>query len=249
MSADAQSANDDVNLSELLRRGIEDDILTGRLKPGDRLDEQALADQYKVSRTPIREALLQLSSIGLVTTRPRQGCIVTPLSFARFVQMVEVMRFTEASAARLAARRMAIEQRDELLNIQKAAADIVKDGDFNAFSELNWKLHMAIFRGSGNDFLAEQARSLRLRLQPYRRLLLHISGRMTLAHAEHEVIVGAIMMGDASSASDAMSSHLELDGTHLGDLAALLSESNSHGLQSPIQSSASKDTPSFATDR
>jgi hypothetical protein len=57
------------------------------------------------------------------------------------------------------------------------------------------------------------------------------------------------MMGDASGASDAMSSHLELDGTRLGDLAALLSESNTHRLQSTIQVSASKDTPSFATDR
>ena len=55
MSEDPQNVNDDVNLSELLRRGIEDDILTGRLKPGDRLDEQALADRYNVSRTPIRE--------------------------------------------------------------------------------------------------------------------------------------------------------------------------------------------------
>src|ERR1035438_2901274 len=96
---------DELNLSDLLRRDIEEHILTGHLKPGDRLDERALAEQHNVSRTPVREALLQLSSIGLVTARPRQGYIVTPLSFGRFPPMVEVMRFSEASAAQLAARR------------------------------------------------------------------------------------------------------------------------------------------------
>lgn len=235
---------DELNLSDLLRRDIEELILTGHLKPGDRLDERALAEQHNVSRTPVREALLQLSSIGLVTARPRQGYIVTPLSFGRFIQMVEVMRFSEASAAQLAARRMTPQQRTELDNIQKGAAGIVADGDFAAFSDLNWQLHIAIFRGSGNDFLDEQARSLRLRLHPYRGLLLRISGRMPLAHAEHAVIVDAIVRGDATGAYDAMASHLALDGTRLADLAALLPEPNTRRFPDPARASEHEDAGS-----
>lgn len=218
----AKTREEDSTLGDQLRRGIEDDILSGRLKPGDRLDERALAERYGASRTPVREALLQLSYIGLVTARPRQGSIVSLISFSRFVQMVEVMRFTEASAAEMAARRMSMPQREELQRIQSASSGIIERGDFQAFTELNWGLHLAIFQGSGNEFLAEQARTLRLRLHPYRALMVRISGRMPQVHAEHEALVAAIVGGKDRAAHDAMSAHLALDATRLADLAALL---------------------------
>lgn len=233
-------SEDDVNLSDRLRRGIEEDILTGRLRPGDRLDERLLAERHEVSRTPVREALLQLSSIGLVTARPRQGCVVTPLSLNRLLQMVEMMSFTEALAAQLAARRMTQAQRDELQRIQERAVDIIRALDLAAFSDLNWQLHLAIFRGSGNEFLEEQARALRLRLHPYRRLLLRISGRMPMAHDEHGKIVDAIVRGEPDVAFAAMAAHLSLDATRLADIAAMLPE---HGVGRPSPAEAERPRP------
>lgn len=138
--------------------------------------------------------------------------------------MAEAMCFTKISATALASRRISAGQRAGLQEIQKRAETIVSAGEYQAFADLNWQLHLAIFQASGNGFLEEQARSLRLRLHPYRGLMLRISGRMPVAHAEHVAIVDAICTGNAERAYETMASHLSLDGSRLADLATLLPE-------------------------
>src|SRR5437016_10839463 len=86
-----------------LRERIEEKIATGELRPGSRLDENELAAEFDVSRTPIREALIQLASVGIVQIRPRRGAIVPELSPHRLVEMFEVMAELEAMCGRLAA--------------------------------------------------------------------------------------------------------------------------------------------------
>ena len=88
-----------------LRDVIEEEITQGVFRPGDRLDELALARRYRVSRTPVREALLQLGASGLVVSRPRRGTIVAAHSAEEVVEMFEVMAELEGMAGRLAARR------------------------------------------------------------------------------------------------------------------------------------------------
>lgn len=70
-----------------LRRWLEGEIVSGRLRPGDRIDEKELCGKFGVSRTPVREAILQLASIGLVALRPRQGAIVARISVRQIVAM------------------------------------------------------------------------------------------------------------------------------------------------------------------
>src|SRR4029453_2541526 len=92
--------------AEALRDEIEQDIVTGRLKPGERLDEQSLAARFAVSRTPIREALMQLASTGLVSLQPRRGAFVASLSFKDVIERFEVMAALEGMCGSLAARRI-----------------------------------------------------------------------------------------------------------------------------------------------
>ena len=89
-----------------LRDGIEEEIATGRFLPGERLDEQTLAERFGVSRTPVREALQQLAARGLVELRGRRGAIVSAPDAARLLEMFEVMAELEAMCGRLAARRL-----------------------------------------------------------------------------------------------------------------------------------------------
>src|SRR3954451_2305164 len=89
-----------------LREKIEEEVALGFFKPGARLDEAELADRFGVSRTPIREALIQLASMGIVEIRPRRGAVVPKLMPHRLVEMFEVMAELEAMCGRLAARRM-----------------------------------------------------------------------------------------------------------------------------------------------
>ena len=92
-------------VSESLPDAIEERIATGEYPPGTRLDEAELATVFGVSRTPVREALIQLAATRMVEKRPRKGWVVTELSPARLCEMFEVMAELEAICGRLAARR------------------------------------------------------------------------------------------------------------------------------------------------
>ncbi|MFS2117573.1 GntR family transcriptional regulator, partial [Herbaspirillum frisingense] len=100
--------------SETLRESIEEMIAVGKLAPGQHLDETSLAEEFGVSRTPIREALIQLASMGIVEMRPRRGAIVAEIGPQQLIEMFEVMAEFEAMCGRLAARRMTPAEHVEL---------------------------------------------------------------------------------------------------------------------------------------
>ena len=85
--------------AEALRDEIEQDIVTGRLQPGERLDEQSLADRFGVSRTPIREALMQLASTGMVELHSRRGAFVASLGLKEIIERFEAMAALEQARA------------------------------------------------------------------------------------------------------------------------------------------------------
>ena len=93
------------NIFFKLRDEIENGIVAGEFEPGERLDETQLAARFGVSRTPIREALMQLSAIGFVEIRPRRGAVVADPAPQRVFEMFEVMAELEGMAGALAARR------------------------------------------------------------------------------------------------------------------------------------------------
>ena len=102
------------SLSETIRAAIEQEILSGKLPSGSQLEEQQLLARFGVSRTPVREALIQLESAGLVDLVPRQGAIVSSISLREYVAMNEILVQLEALSARLAARRISAAQRTAL---------------------------------------------------------------------------------------------------------------------------------------
>jgi DNA-binding GntR family transcriptional regulator len=109
--------------SASLREAIEEMIATGALTPGQHLDETELAKQFGVSRTPIRETLIQLASMGMVVIRPRRGAMVADLGPQQLVEMFEVMSELEAICARLAARRMTPAEQEALLAAHAACKE------------------------------------------------------------------------------------------------------------------------------
>ena len=109
-----------VRRSEQLGDEIEERIATGQYRPGMRLDEQEIADAFGVSRTPVREAFIQLEAAGLIEIRPRRGAIVTEISGARVCEMFEVMAELESMCGRLAARRVTEEEQHLLMEAHRA---------------------------------------------------------------------------------------------------------------------------------
>ena len=209
-------------LADRLRCQLEEEIATGKLPGGTRLDETGLARRFGVSRTPVREALSSLASAGLVETRPRQGAIVAGLSLSDLIQMFEVMAELEALCTRLAARRMTESERQQLeqtLHTCFEAADPTRPNDYY---EANLAFHEAIYAGSHNPYLADQTRQLRNRLQPYRRTQLTGPGRIETSCREHAEIVEAIRQADAITAEGAMRRHVTIQADTFAELAARL---------------------------
>jgi DNA-binding GntR family transcriptional regulator len=213
-----------MKISDQLCEKIEEQIATGELPPGCALDEATLAEQHGVSRTPVREALIQLAAEGLIEIRPRRGAVVTSIGPGRLLEMFEVMAELEAMCARLAARRMSEGERTDLLAAHQACEAARSDQDPDAYFYCNERFHTAIYAGSHNAFLSEQAQQLQRRLRPYRRLQLRVRNRISTSFAEHETIVRAIIAGDAAAAATALRDNMVVHGERFGDLLASLAE-------------------------
>ncbi|MCA1939548.1 MAG: GntR family transcriptional regulator [Caenispirillum bisanense] len=208
--------------ADQLRRALEEDIFAGRLKPGDRLDEQSLAQRFDVSRTPVREALRQLSASGLIEVRPRQGAVVAVITLPRLVEMFEVMAELEAMCARLAARRMNPAEREALKKVVRDCEGFEKKIDLEGYYAANKVFHDAIYDGSHNEVLAEMTRTLHRRTAPYRRHQLNRPGRISESLAEHKQVVDAILAYDADAASRLMARHVNVQGDVFTDFISTL---------------------------
>ncbi len=205
-----------------LRDEIENGIVTGTLAPGERLDEVQLASRFGVSRTPIREALMQLGAIGLVEIRPRRGAVVVDPGPNRIYEMFEVMAELEGMAGSLAARRHTEEDSTNLLSAHAKCEQSATSGDTDAYYYDNEIFHHAIYEASHSGFLFDQCAALHRRLRPYRRLQLRVRNRMKVSFGEHAGIVEAILAGEAETARGLLRSHIAVQGDRFGDLIASL---------------------------
>ncbi len=232
-----------INLSEKIRAALEAEITSGHLTAGSRIDEQELMDRFEVSRTPAREALLQLMSAGLVTTMPRQGAVVASLSLPEYVAMLEILMELEGLAARLSARRMPAVQRRLLEQADQECRDAAAKGakgDAELYGIANRRFHEIIYDGSLNEVLARQLRAMRLRMRHPQRTLFDRPGRIRNSLVEHKQVLEAILNGDEDAAYRAMTGHISSGGNVYADAIA----SMPHGV--PV--AAPVATPEVAAD-
>jgi DNA-binding GntR family transcriptional regulator len=205
-----------------LSEAIEEMIAIGELTPGTHLDETLLAGKFGVSRTPVREALIQLASMGLIVIRPRRGAVVAQIGPHQLVEMFEFMSELEATCGRLAARRMSEAEHGQLLAAHVACKGARDTHDPDDYFYRNEVFHHAIYAGSHNLFLADQARTLQRRLRPYRRLQLRVRNRIDKSYQEHDAVVQAIIAGDGDKAADLLRAHVMVQGERFADLISSL---------------------------
>lgn len=210
-------------ISEQLKEKLEERIVTGHYRPGLRLDETELATEFSVSRTPVREALIQLASSGLVEIRPRRGAVVAEASPKRLYEMFEVMAGLEAMSVRLAARRNTEADMRQIQAAQAACETAYEAGDVDAYYRENERFHMAIYRACHNSFLCEETSAMHRRLGAYRRLQLRSRGRLKSSRDEHRGIIEAIAAGDGDLAAQRVHAHVIIQGEIFSDLIASLS--------------------------
>lgn len=201
------SADSGSHASDIVRT-LEEDLLGGRLQPGDRLDERKLAARFGVSRTPIREALQRLAANGIVVLPARQAASVARLDIPDLLDSFIVIAELEAVAAGLAARRIQQHERTRLRDVNEACAEAARLADEEAFNAANDLFHDAIIQASHNRILIAQIRTAQLLTTPYRRQITFQPGRMRASIEEHQGIVDAILRSDAADASERMRAHV-----------------------------------------
>jgi DNA-binding GntR family transcriptional regulator len=212
--------NEEITQADRLADAIADSVLSGEFEPGRRLDEGMLAERYGVSRTPVREALRQLASTGLIDVKPRRGATVAKATSAQLETLFGAMAEIEATCARLAAMSMTPIERRRLQSLQDAMAEFVERDDPEAYAAANVRFHTQIYLGAHNEVLADIASGLRRRVAPYRRAQFRTDGRLLRSHAEHAAVVKALIACDAAGAHAAMFHHMSLVEDAFGRLDA-----------------------------
>jgi DNA-binding GntR family transcriptional regulator len=183
-------------------------IITGELAPGAAVDELALCETFKVSRTPLREALKVLAAEELVILQPRRGAVVAPLTTASVDQKFEVISMIEAHAARSFCERR---NRDELAELNAIHARLTagfKNKSRKQYFESNQRFHRRIVELTGNDELVRIHAQLITHLQRARYFTGQQQNWRSTFLTEHAGIMEILATGTPAQAEAAMRSHL-----------------------------------------
>lgn len=236
------SKGKDSNLTqaEIVRIGLETDILSGRLSPGSFIDETETSKRFGVSRTPVREAIFLLVQAGLIKKEARKRAIVAEFNIDDFFGLFETLAELEGLSARLAALRMTRAECFELSKIHIAAAEKLQLGEIDNYSALGRVFHSLILEGSKNSTLIKITSELAARLIPYRRFQVSLEGGLQRNQADHELILAAIKEKDPEAAYHAMRKHtLEQSDSVIDNIPALSTPARTHDSKgNPMQSKA-----------
>lgn len=201
--------NDFLPLRDVVFNTLRKAILTGELKPGERLMEIHLANRLGVSRTPIREAIRKLELEGLVTMIPRRGAEVARITEKSMKDVLEVRRALDALCAELACDRISEE---EMGRLEKACAEFEKatqTGDATVIAKADVALHDIIVAATGNQRLVQLVNNLAEQMYRYRFEYIKDESQHERLVEEHRIIYESIRAKDKAAASAAAKVHID----------------------------------------
>jgi DNA-binding GntR family transcriptional regulator len=207
-------------MTEIVADEIRVRILNGDFVPGQRLVAAEIADEMGVSRMPVRDALRNLESTGLVETIPHHGTIVKDLSEFEIVELYQIRSVLEGLAARLASER-SDESQIEQINSKLSLHDLktIQNEDYDSFTKLNREFHALIWAAAGSSKLESLLANLYDACSQYRNLSLLVSGRPDSIFKEHLALFEAIKCHDCDKAERLARMHYE--NTSLALIAAI----------------------------
>ena len=188
-------------VAELLRERI----FSRELVPGSWIDELKLAEEYGISRTPLREALKVLATEGLVTMKVRRGAYVTEVSERDLSDVYHLLALLESDAAGVVAAQATDSQLKELQALHRDLEKAV--GNRERFFQINEAFHMRLLEIANNRWRDQMVADLRKVMKLNRHNSLLKSGRIEESLAEHEAIMKALQSRDAAAAMQGMQTH------------------------------------------
>jgi DNA-binding GntR family transcriptional regulator len=198
-----------VSTADRLELELERLILDGEYQPGARINENALAARFDVSRGAVREACRLLQRSGLVNIVPNQGSFVCALSVAEIVSLFDVRACLGRLAGRLAAATVTRPALQALHDLIDAMDDASRASDANRYISLNIAFHATLYATTGNAQLAMLDAQMGKQLRIYRRHGLEFGGGLAVSNVEHRSILAAIERGDCDAAGHEVEKHIE----------------------------------------
>ncbi|MEP7099831.1 MAG: GntR family transcriptional regulator [Burkholderiales bacterium] len=192
-------------LYEQVAEQLRSRILAHTLHPGTWIDEQAIAAEYGISRTPLREALKVLAAEGLVTMKLRRGAYVTEVSERDLAEVYHLLSLLESDAAMVVAQTATSAQLAELLALHQQLEDSVADRD--VFFAANERFHMKLLEVADNRWRNQLVTDLRKVMKLNRHHSLFKQGRLEASLKEHRQIVAALKARNGERAQQLMQQH------------------------------------------
>lgn len=183
-------------------------ILSGELEPRSRVNENALAKRFGISRTPLREAIKILAAEGLLVLLPNRGARVASITKQEIDEITEVIASLEALGAELACRNISAEEIANLRELNSKMVAAWKDQDNAAYFTMNRRIHESIIRASRNKQLQEVYFNLSDRIQSARYTARKTASQWQRAILEHELLLNYIEAGLSNEASEIMRIHI-----------------------------------------
>jgi DNA-binding GntR family transcriptional regulator len=199
----------ETTLNRQVYREVLRQLLDGEIPLGSQLDERTLAAQIGVSRTPVREAIIQLVREGLVDYYPYRGHFVKMWTPKEVNDLFEVRKVLEALAVRLAVRKLSQDDLDELREIVNDVQDALRHADIEGFSEADRLFHNTITQKTGNQTLIDALDRLACQIQVIRTIANRAPDLVERMLNEWPRILAALEARDAECSAQLMLEHIE----------------------------------------
>ena len=184
-------------------------IINSELKPGTKVPEKQLCEQFGVSRTPLREALKVLASDGLVRLEPNRGAWVTQVTVEEVEEVFPVLGALEALSGELACKHISQAEIEEVRALHAQMIQSYENRDLDAYFSINQKIHRAILLAARNSTLTTSCQALSLRMQRARYLANMSEGRWFDAVQEHEKILHYLEARDGPNLATTLLAHMD----------------------------------------
>jgi len=195
-------------MQEIIYDKLKQRIISGVYKPGMRLVANDLAEEFNISRMPVREALTRLGSTGLVELIPYKGAIVNELTAEDYVEIFHIRSVLEGLAARLACANLTEEDFEQMRDANEEVRHMIAEDDVE-FQHVNRIFHSTIWKRTNSERLQTLLSDLYSEASQYRQMVVVHSDRLGEIHHEHEMLLEALEKGDERLAEDIVRDHYE----------------------------------------
>ena len=188
---------------------IRERILKGEYKIGEKIKENQIATELKVSRTPIREAFKQLETEGLIDYIPNRGCFAKGFTRQDIEDIYAVRKALEILAVEWAVSRITSEQIQSLQDQSDLMEFYTARKDSKKVLEINTAFHDVIYNATGSRFMAQVLRSYKEYIEQTRKVIFYEQDYLEEIFAEHKAVLDAMISRDVEAAKTAMAKHLD----------------------------------------